>query len=104
MTDYKKIMEDIQKKQEWKDVDWEADYSFADDVRPDMVNHPPHYNQSGIECIDAIEAALGPDGFQYYLQGNILKYMWRYKYKNGNEDLKKAKWYLAKLIEARNES
>lgn len=69
----------------------------------DMVNNPPHYNATGIECIDAIEAATG-DGFEYYLQGNIMKYLWRYRYKNGNEDLNKAKWYLDKLIEVRNES
>ena len=63
----------------------------------DMVNHPPHYNQYGIECIDAIQACTGK-GFQSYLQGNILKYLWRYDYKNGVEDLKKAQWYLNKLI------
>jgi hypothetical protein len=66
--------------------------------RADMVNSPPHYNQAGIECIDAIEAATG-DGYEYYLQGNIMKYVWRYRYKNGAEDLKKARWYLDKLIE-----
>ena len=64
----------------------------------DNVNKPPHYNQSGIECVDAIQAATG-DGFEYYLQGNIIKYMWRYRYKNGIEDLRKAQWYLNKLIE-----
>tara|TARA_R100000697_G_scaffold62326_1_gene75241 strand:+ start:210 stop:521 length:312 start_codon:yes stop_codon:yes gene_type:complete len=64
----------------------------------DMVNHPPHYNKAGIECIDAIAAATG-DGYEHYLQGNIMKYLWRYRYKNGTEDLKKAQWYLGKLIE-----
>ena len=64
----------------------------------DNVNNPPHYNQAGIECIDAIRAATG-DGYQYYLQGNIMKYLWRYRYKNGAEDLKKAQLYLTKLIE-----
>lgn len=64
----------------------------------DMVNNPPHYNKTGIECIDAIRAATG-DGYEYYLQGNIIKYLWRYRYKNGTEDLKKAQWYLTKLIE-----
>ena len=39
------------------------------------------------------------DGYDYYLQGNIVKYLWRYRYKNGVEDLKKAQWYLNKLIE-----
>ena len=64
----------------------------------DNVNSPPHYNKSGIECIDAIRAATD-SGFEYSLQGNILKYIWRYRYKNGTEDLKKAQWYLNKLIQ-----
>ncbi len=64
----------------------------------DMVNSPPHYNQAGVECIDAIRAATD-EGYQYYLQGNIIKYLWRYRYKNGVQDLEKAKWYLNKLIE-----
>ena len=68
----------------------------------DMVNSPPHYNKAGIECIDAIAAATG-DGFEYALQANILKYVWRYRYKNGVEDLKKAQWYLNKLIEEKSQ-
>ena len=64
----------------------------------DMVNSPPHYNQTGIECIHAISAATDK-GFKYYLQGNIMKYLWRFKYKNGLEDLKKAQWYLNTLME-----
>ncbi len=46
----------------------------------DVVNSPAHYNQTGIECIDAIAAATD-DGFEHYLQGNIIKYLWRYRYK-----------------------
>ena len=64
----------------------------------DMVNNPPHYNKSGIETIDAIKA-MTDDGYEYSLQGNIMKYLWRYRYKNGVEDLKKAQWYLNELIE-----
>ena len=65
----------------------------------DMVNSPPHYNKAGIETIDAIQAATD-EGFEYYLQGNIIKYLWRYRYKGKPvEDLKKAEWYLNKLIE-----
>ena len=82
-----KIMEDAEQagKQAWGNVD--------------MVNSPPHYNQTGIECIHAISAATG-DGFKYYLQGNIMKYLWRFDYKEKPlEDLQKAKWYLDKLIE-----
>tara|TARA_R110000796_G_scaffold170000_1_gene286839 strand:- start:218 stop:442 length:225 start_codon:yes stop_codon:yes gene_type:complete len=67
----------------------------------DMVNSPPHYNQSGIECIEAIYAALGPDGFKAYCQGNALKYLWRHQYKGKPiEDLHKAHWYINKIIEA----
>jgi hypothetical protein len=66
---------------------------------PSMVDNPPHYNQSGIECITAIQAALGPN-FKYYLQGNIMKYLWRFDYKGKPlEDLQKAEWYLNTLIE-----
>ena len=64
----------------------------------DMVNSPLHYNKAGIETIDALEAML-VDGFDFYLQGNIVKYLWRFRYKNGVEDLRKAQWYLNKLIE-----
>tara|TARA_R100001163_G_C4992968_1_gene144890 strand:- start:583 stop:801 length:219 start_codon:yes stop_codon:yes gene_type:complete len=63
----------------------------------DMVNNPPHYNKANIECIEAIRAATN-EGYGYYLQGNILKYVWRYRYKGGVEDLEKAMFYLDRLI------
>lgn len=64
----------------------------------DAVNSPPHYNKSGIECIDAIRAALGPEGFKSYCQGNALKYLWRHQYKGKPvEDLEKANWYITRL-------
>lgn len=63
----------------------------------DPIN-PNHYKQGRIETIEAIEAALGQEGFKGYLTGNILKYVWRYRNKNGLEDLKKAQWYLNRLI------
>ena len=69
----------------------------SDNLELDMVNSPAHYNKATIETIDMIESVTG-DGFEAYLQGNILKYICRYKYKNGVEDLKKAKWYLNRLI------
>jgi hypothetical protein len=79
-----------------------ADDTQHNDHIPDvsnMVEHPPHYTQGGIECIDAIEAAVeGLPGRQAYLVGNIIKYVWRYMRKNGVEDLLKAKWYLERLI------
>ena len=66
----------------------------------DNVNNPPHYNQSGIECIDAIRAALGDEGFKSYCQGNAIKYLWRHQYKGKPvEDLHKAQWYINKIIE-----
>ena len=65
----------------------------------DMVNSPPHYNTGNVECIVAIEESMTPDAFKGYLKGNVLKYMWRYEYKNGNQDLEKAQWYLNKLVE-----
>ena len=79
--------------------DWAQDQSEI--VQPvDMVESPPHYNTSSdIECIDAIAAALG-DGFSYYLQGNCIKYLWRYRYKGKpEEDLQKTRWYLDRLIQ-----
>ena len=44
----------------------------------DMVNHPPHYNQGDIECIDGIEASMSAVQFEGYLKGNLMKYVWRY--------------------------
>jgi len=64
----------------------------------DNVNNPKHYRQGKVECIDAIESALGPEQFKGYLRGNLLKYLWRTEHKNGLEDLKKAQWYLDRLI------
>ena len=65
----------------------------------DRVNHPSHYCAGGVECIEGIKAALG-DGFVDYCQGNVLKYVWRWKHKGGVEDLKKAQVYLGWMIEA----
>jgi hypothetical protein len=65
----------------------------------DVVNHPNHYTAGGIECIDAIEAAcVGKDPVEAFLVGQYIKYGWRYDKKNGLEDLKKAQWYLQRLI------
>ena len=65
----------------------------------DNVNHPSHYTQGAIECIDAIkEATKGLFGIEAVCTGNIIKYVWRWKFKNGVEDLRKADWYLQRLI------
>ena len=84
------------KPREWKEEQM-AHEVFNGSIVDDKIN-PSHYKTDTIECIDAIEAATD-DGFQYYLQGNILKYIWRYRYKGGKEDLEKAQWYLTKLID-----
>lgn len=65
----------------------------------DPVNHPAHYTRGGIECLDAIEAALTPQQFVGYLRGNILKYIWRCQDKNGIQDVMKAEFYLYRLSE-----
>ncbi len=64
----------------------------------DNVN-PSHYKQGDIECIDAIRASMTLDEFCAYCKGNVIKYVWRYQQKNGVEDLRKANWYLNKMIE-----
>jgi len=68
-------------------------------VQEDVVNHPSHYLDGGIECIEAIEAQQTLEEFRGYLKGNIAKYVWREKHKGGTESLKKARWYLDRLIE-----
>lgn len=65
----------------------------------DPVNHPPHYTQGGIETIDAIEAALTAEEFRGYCKGNALKYVWRERHKGQNESIKKAIWYLNRLVD-----
>lgn len=65
----------------------------------DPVNHPAHYTAGNIECIDAIEESMSFEAFCGYLKGHAQKYLWRYQLKNNPiEDLKKAQWFLNKLI------
>ena len=66
-----------------------------------MVSHPSHYqSKSGLEVIDVIEAFTSDlNGIEATDTGNILKYMCRWKHKNGLQDLEKAQWYLTHLIE-----
>ena len=70
------------------------------DLEAHLMNDPTspnHYQAGDVECIDAIRSALGPEGFQALCAGNVIKYVWRYKHKNGLEDLKKANVYLGWL-------
>ena len=64
----------------------------------DNVNHPSHYGQGNIEAIEYISDFLTKEEYQGYLRGNIAKYLHRWPYKNKLEDLKKASWYLNRLI------
>lgn len=64
----------------------------------DNVSHPPHYTQGGIECIDAIKAALTPEEYRGYCKGNIIKYIWRERHKGQDESVAKAIWYAKRLI------
>ena len=66
----------------------------------DNVNHPAHYTAGGIECIDAIAAATeGLQGIEAVCTANAIKYLWRWRKKNGAEDLKKAIWYINRLLQ-----
>lgn len=66
----------------------------------DKVNSPEHYTQGDVECIDAIKASLGNEDFASYCKGNVMKYIWRYRHKDGVQDLEKALVYLTWMIKA----
>ena len=73
--------------------------SYIFDEDEDVVNSPNHYNNGSIECIEGIQASMSTEAFAGYLKGNCMKYLWRYDYKGKPvEDLQKAQWYLAKLL------
>jgi hypothetical protein len=67
-------------------------------VAADMVNSPAHYNQGEIECIDAIKAALSEEEFRGHCKANAMKYIWREPLKGGDESIRKAIWYLNKML------
>jgi hypothetical protein len=74
----------------WKDIKIELE---------EKVNHPSHYTQGSVECIEALESATSNlTGIDAVCTANAIKYMWRWKQKGGLEDLKKAKWYIERLI------
>lgn len=105
----------VDKGKEW----WKLDYSTSPNLfdRPvllfeefseqylnktatqDIVNHPNHYNSYSREVIDTMQGSMTAEEFKGYLKGNVMKYINRYQFKNGVEDLKKAQWYLNKLEE-----
>jgi hypothetical protein len=70
----------------------------------DKINHPSHYTQGAIECIDAIESALTPEEFRGWLKGSAMKYIWRAGRKNdAAEDIGKAQWFLKRLLQQKPE-
>ena len=78
----------------------DKDGNFNLECEDKMVSHPPHYQTKlGLEAIDVIEAFTEDlKGIEATDTGNVLKYMCRWKHKNGLQDLNKAKWYLEHLI------
>ena len=94
---------------EWSDdklaIAYDHVYKNMDENVTDMVNHPRHYTQGGIECIDALKAAtVGKRGIEAVCVANVIKYLWRYEEKNGIEDVRKAKWYIERLLRELEES
>lgn len=74
---------------------------MAKKPKVDMVNQPPHYTAGDVECIDAIESAvINLTGEEAFCTGTAIKYLWRWKQKNGVEDLKKAQWYINRMLAA----
>jgi hypothetical protein len=73
--------------------------NIVDEQIPNVIERPPHYTAGKVECIDAIESAIeGLDPEEAVHVGNVMKYIWRFKKKNGLQDLEKAQWYLGRLI------
>lgn len=83
---------------DWDKVSKTKSYIDPYDIQPDPVNKPSHYNAGNIECIDYLKDSLGTN-FEHYLEGSIKKYLHRFRYKKSSvEDLRKARWYLDRLI------
>ena len=80
------------------DVIREEELAATEALPRDNVNHPAHYTQGAVECIDALKASMTREEFIGYLKGCQMKYVWRYRMKGGAEDLRKARWYLDRLI------
>ena len=78
---------------------WEPMPEQKSEPENDVVNHPSHCIQGGVECIDAMKSAFGADELAVYCKIAAFKYIWRCELKNGSEDVKKAIWYLQKFLE-----
>lgn len=95
-------MKPITTDQVWNEDEEQAWDTFfnkdVDKIIKDNIN-PNHYKQGGVECIDALEAAtVNLTGIEAVCTANAIKYLWRWKEKNGHEDLEKALWYINRLL------
>lgn len=85
------------------DVDVKNAYRVLREARiNEIVHHPSHYNQGGIECLDAMMAAYGKEATATFCLTNAFKYLWRTEHKNGIQDIDKAIWYLNKYKELKS--
>ena len=83
----------------------DTELNIEPENKPDMVSHPKHYTQGGIECIECIKAAVtNKVGIEAVCVANVIKYLFRYEEKNGIEDVRKAKWYIERLLRELEES
>ena len=96
-------LDEIYRKAETVPVVTEQAETEQSETEHDAVQHPKHYCKGGIECLDVIKAVLG-DKYEGFLAGNVIKYIFRYRDKNGVEDCKKAAFYLEKLIQEVSEN
>ena len=78
------------------------EHYFKPIINEDNVNHPSHYTQGKIECIDAMESAYGTEAVIMFCMCNAFKYQWRFNKKNGREDILKCQWYQNKMVELQN--
>lgn len=97
MPDYCGQKEDMEVWSVEKDIEIENTLHELREL--EAVNHPSHYNQGGIECIDAMVSAFGKQAVSSFCLCNAFKYIWRADHKNGREDIEKANWYLTKYKE-----
>ena len=102
-TIYQDVINKLKSPGEKKDTDRPVEKFHMNENRDSVINHPFHYTQGDIECIDAIEASLSPEQFSGFLRGNIIKYLWRAPLKGKQQDLEKAQWYLDRLIRQESE-
>jgi hypothetical protein len=92
------IVEELTPEEEAMIDDMMAEAHKEPDIKPDMVNHPPHYTKGEIECIDAMRAQTTEEEFRGHMKMCAVKYIWRERDKGGDESLRKAIWYLEQAL------